>query len=76
MGTVRVADETKPLSFAFEDGRPLADSKTGLRAQEASVGPVRGKAYVYATFEMGPVGHLARDQLGPVHAGLHSRVGG
>jgi len=43
-----------PLSFAFRDGRSIAQSKVGLRGHEAKFEPVSGQVHLYATFDMGP----------------------
>jgi hypothetical protein len=47
-----------PQPFSWQDGHPVADSKAGLRGHEASVQPMNGMVYVYATFDMGSVNPL------------------
>ncbi len=49
----------EPLSFSYDKGRPVNNPEGTCRLHEADIDPVRGKLYVYATFDMGPTNPLA-----------------
>jgi len=50
---VSSANASDPLSFVYQEGRPITQSKTGLRGHDVKLEPVSGKVFMYATFDMG-----------------------